>query len=209
MWIDIWKEQDAKRPPITVLREMYFQVEAEAMKNLKRKGFIDGMHSQDDVKYFVTYEGGEGVCLSYPGCSRNRDNELKFATIINEMADTFMVWGTTKPCHDYSMPLLKLCLQSRQELVYSCMLLELSWDHSQTLFLSSNYKLFFVGKKANVVSNKKKVSFPEIGSAITFGGDAYTDFVQHADGVFFVSLSAPIFSQDTINILVQKFKDMG
>ena len=175
-WITIWNEQDSKRNPVTIARETYFQVEAEVVKNSKQKGFIDGMYSQNDVKHFVTYEGGEGLCLAFPGCSSKREIELKFASVIHE-TETFMVFGDTKACRDYSSLLLKLRSHTSQELVYSRMLVELHGDHSQTLFLSSNYKLFSVAKKDVVATEKKKVLFQDIESAISFGGTSYNDLL--------------------------------
>jgi hypothetical protein len=161
---------------------------------------IDGIHSQDTVKYFVTYEGGEGIGLHFPGRSCERDLELKFESVLQE-TDSLMVWGTTKACRDYSTLISKLRMQSSQELIYSRMLHELHGDHSQR---SSNFKLFFVSKKTSpkAANLEKKVVFADIENVIAFGGSKYTDYIQHVDGIFrqavndcygkFVQLSAPV-----------------
>jgi hypothetical protein len=46
------------RPPITTGKEMFFQIEAMVVKNLKYQDFIDGQHDQNEVKYHLTETGG-------------------------------------------------------------------------------------------------------------------------------------------------------
>jgi hypothetical protein len=103
--------------------------------------------------------------------------------------------------------LQNLHVQSSQEEFYCQFLQVVYGNHSQTLFLSSNYKLFSVEsddldeEQVVIDSNTTFDAFAQLN----FGGDIYKTFIQHADGVFeqavvhcygcFISLTEPIISQ--------------
>jgi hypothetical protein len=108
IWVSIYYAQNASRPPITIGKELYFQIEAVVVKNLKRNNFIDGQHDQNEVKYLLTKIGGAGVCLHFPYCGRDYDMELKFATVMNDALDRFQVWGTTKSSREFSASIQRL-----------------------------------------------------------------------------------------------------
>ena len=53
-WLQIYKLQAISRVPIMFDNKIFFQVEAEIVKNSKQKNYIDGVVNKDDVKYQLT-----------------------------------------------------------------------------------------------------------------------------------------------------------
>ena len=101
-WLTIYREQSLSdhalaQAPITIYKEMFFQLEACVVKNPAQQAFIDGIHNKEHVKYLLLYKGGAGLGLHFPGCSCQKDIELKFASVLHE-TDSLMVWGTNKAC---------------------------------------------------------------------------------------------------------------
>jgi hypothetical protein len=144
-WLEIYKSQyksqSMLRVPIMFDKEMFFQIEAVVVKNAKRQDYMDGVVSEDDVKYQLTVQGGAGVCLHFPACDKALDIELKFATVFLQ-STTFQIWGTAKIGRDFHMRLVKIRNDANREAMYSRYLTELYGDSAQTLYLSANYKLF-------------------------------------------------------------------
>lgn len=68
---------------------------AEVVKNAKCDDSVNGLVTEDEVTYHLSYKEGAGVCLHFPSCHTNLDIELKFASILCEVK-TFQVWGTRK-----------------------------------------------------------------------------------------------------------------
>jgi hypothetical protein len=219
-WLQIYKLQEISRVPVMFDNEMFFQVEAEIIKNPKRKDYIDGLVNEDDVKYQLTVEGGAGVCLHFPGCDKSYEIELKFATIFLQ-SSTFQVWGTRKIGRDFHGRLVKLRNDVNREALYSRYLIELYGDSAQTLYLSANYKLFEMESSSSKKLNAASSATPRVCDDTSFStlpvvGADYNAFVKHVDGVFekavkecygrFVSLTEPIVSQTTINLMVDMFK---
>lgn len=140
-WLPIYKAQSSSRIPITFDKVNYYQIEAEVVKNSKRQDYLNGMVSEDDVKYQLTFEGGAGVCLQFPFCDSRFDIELKFATVFHE-AETFQVWGMQKLGREFHKRLAKLKNEPNREALYCRYLTELYGDATQTMYLSANYKVF-------------------------------------------------------------------
>ena len=65
--------------PVMFDKEIFFQIEAEVVKNLKRTEYVNGMVNEDEVKYQLAYEGGAGVCLHFPGCDQRPAGPLHHA----------------------------------------------------------------------------------------------------------------------------------
>jgi hypothetical protein len=91
----IYTAQGKNRAPIMLDNEMFMQVEAEVLKNAKRDDYVKGLLSEYKISYQLTYEGGAGVCLHFPGCPKSFELELKFAVVLCEPTQ-FQVWGTRK-----------------------------------------------------------------------------------------------------------------
>jgi hypothetical protein len=193
---------------------MFFQIEAVVVKNARRQDFVDGVITVNDIKYLLSMKGGAGVCLHFPNCEPSFGLELKFATVMLDV-ESFQVWGTTRSGRAFDKVIKGLRVQASQELLYSRFLREVYGDHSQTLFLSSNYKLFSKMAEANE-NEDLPVRTSDSYSQLDFGGDVYKTFVQHIDGVVekavigcygtFVSLTEPIISHQEIVRLVAMFK---
>jgi hypothetical protein len=94
-WLPIYKAQSSSRIPITFDKINYYQIEAEVVKTSKRQDYLNGLVSEDDVRYQLTFKGGAGICLQFPFCDPRFDIELKFATVFHE-PETFQVWGMQK-----------------------------------------------------------------------------------------------------------------
>jgi hypothetical protein len=218
-WLPIFLAQASSRTPVSFDEVMFFQIEAEVVKNAKRMDYVDGMVNEEEVKYQLTFEGGAGVCLHFPNCERRFDIELKFATVFYE-PQTFQVWGTRKIAREFHKRLQKLSNEPNREALYSRYLTELYGDTAQTMYLSVNYKTF----ENN--SGKPSTPFPvtpvvtdwnDTFKCLHLDVDVYTSFIQHVDGVFrqavtdcygrFVCLTEPIVPQSTMVRIAQLFKD--
>jgi hypothetical protein len=84
-WLPIYRAQNASRVPIMFEKKLFFQIEAEVVKNAKRDDYTNGLVTEDEVTYHLSYEGGAGVCLHFPNCPKTLDIELKFASILCEV----------------------------------------------------------------------------------------------------------------------------
>ncbi len=188
-WLPIYTEQGAMRAPIMLDKVMYFQIESEVIKNSKRGDYVDGLVSEDNLKYQLSYKGGAGVRLQFPSCLPTRDMELKFAAVLFE-ADTFHVWGTRKLGREFHQKFHRIKNDQNREALFSRYLLELCGDATQTMYLAANYKNH--EKDATVALNAKPdepitAEFEDsvdLFPSLVVGGDIYKSFVQHVDGVF-------------------------
>jgi hypothetical protein len=216
-WLPIYRAQNASRVPIMFEKNMFFQIEAEVVKNAKRDDYIKGLVTEDELTYHLSYEGGSGVCLHFPNCHTNLDIELKFASIIFEVT-AFQVWGTRKLGRDFFKRLVKLKNDANREALFSRYLIELYGDTTQTMYLSANYKVFEndPNPAPEETTTAASISSGDPYPDLVFCGDYYKTFEQHVEGVFrdavmecygcFVSLTVPIVSQLTIVRLVDLFK---
>jgi hypothetical protein len=118
-WLPIYREQQSSRAPIMFDRDMYFQIEAEVVKNSKRKNYVDGLLSEEEVQYQLSYQGGAGVCLHFPFCKRANGIELKFASILLDVT-TFQVWGTRELRREFGKKLAKLKNDANREALFCC-----------------------------------------------------------------------------------------
>jgi hypothetical protein len=220
-WLPIYKAQSSSRIPITFDKINYYQIEAEVIKNSKREDYMNGMVSEDDVKYQLTFEGGAGVCLQFPFCHQRFDIEMKFATVFYE-PETFQVWGMQKLGREFHKRLVKLKNESNREALYCRYLTELYGDTAQTMYLSANYKVFegdtlAATKLLATTVGPTTEDYSEVYGSLTADGDVFKYFVQHVEGVFekavvdcygrFVSLTEPIVSQPSMVHLVDLFKE--
>jgi hypothetical protein len=133
--------QDAGRAWIMQHKEIFFfQVEAEVVKNSKQNDYVDGLCTKDDTQSQLLYKGGIWVCLHFPTCDCKFDLELKFVIVLLEPT-TFQVWGTHKLGREFHKKLFRLKNEQNCESLYSCYLLELYGDLTQTIYLSTHYKI--------------------------------------------------------------------
>jgi hypothetical protein len=190
VWLPIHRRQDASRAPIMFGKDIFFQIEAEVVKNSKRSDYISGLATEDDIQYQITYEGGGGVCLHFPSCERSFDIELKFASIFCETS-TFQVWGTRPLTREFHQKLVRLKNSDNREALFCRYLQELYGDSTQTMYLSACYKIFELesrdsDKKAlgSVVASSMDPVTDDRFSCLEIGGTVYKTFVHDVDVVF-------------------------
>jgi hypothetical protein len=106
-WLSIYNAQRSGQLPLEFGGDHYFQIEAQVVKNLTRRQFIDGIYRQNAVVDLLTKQGGASVGLHFPNCPFDFDMELKFASVIDKCS-TFQVWGTNFSGCNFFTPLLKL-----------------------------------------------------------------------------------------------------
>jgi hypothetical protein len=70
-WLPIYKLQAILRVPIMLDKKMFFQIEAEVVKNSKCQDYIDSVvNKKDNVGYQLTVGENVGICLHFPCCNR-------------------------------------------------------------------------------------------------------------------------------------------
>ncbi len=70
-------------------KEMFFQIEAEVIKNSKCDDYVNGLVTEDEVQYQLSFQGGVGdACIS----------RLAAANLISNSSSLllFHVWRTRK-----------------------------------------------------------------------------------------------------------------
>jgi hypothetical protein len=209
------QSEQTYRSPVQFEKSLYFQIEAEVVKNASRESFIYGLHDIDTVRYLLTSTGGGGIGIHFPDCPASLGVELKFATVF-EHGDDFQVWGMSKSGRDFKPGLRNLKNEASRDAYFTRYLHEVYGDHAQTQLLASNFTNITTKNEVDLEDNSNVSQSPMDMSTLGFGGDSYNDFVQHVDGVFeeavkacygrFVSLSEPIISQQAIVRLVDMFK---
>jgi hypothetical protein len=209
------QQETTFRSPVQFEKSLYFQIEAEVVKNASRESFVHGLHDIDTVRYLLSSTGGGGIGILFPDCPASMGIELKFATVF-EHGDDFQVWGMSKSGRDFKPGLRNLKNEASRDAFFTRFLHEVYGDHAQTQLLASNFNNITTKNEVDLEDNNDVSKASTDMSTLGFGGDSYNDFVQHVDGVFeeavkacygrFVSLSEPIISQQAIVRLVDMFK---
>jgi hypothetical protein len=199
-WFCIYKEQDQGRNPLIFGDVLFFPIESVVLKNVYCSNFTGGIYTQKEFGALFSSRGGAALGLSFPGCPRSFEFELKSAHVFFS-CETIQVWGTTKPVRSFRRQLSKL----KNELSA-----ELDGDKSQTLLLCNAYS-----SRLTSLSGQKTPP-PTVGSSqlvesLSFGGPVYLSYSIKVDAVIasavaacyghFVTLTEPIILQSTINSL--------
>jgi hypothetical protein len=94
-WFRIYEAQAKGRKPLIFGDVLFFQIEAEVLKNVYRSNFTGGLYTQKEFGALLSSRGGAAIGLSFPGCLRSFEFELKSADVFFS-CKSLQVWGTTK-----------------------------------------------------------------------------------------------------------------
>jgi hypothetical protein len=75
-WFCIYEVQAKGRKPLIFGDVLFFQIEAEVLKNVYRSNFTGGLYTQKEFGVLFSWRGGAVLGLSFPGCSRSFKFEL-------------------------------------------------------------------------------------------------------------------------------------
>jgi hypothetical protein len=137
-WFRIYEQQEKRRKPLIFGDILFFQIKAVVLKNAYRANFISGHYTQKKIGNLFSSRGGAALGLTFPGCPRSFEFELKSADVFFLCA-TLQVWGTTKTVRSFRKQLSKLKNEASCESYFTRYLAELHGDESQTLLLCNAY----------------------------------------------------------------------
>ncbi|WP_288993359.1 hypothetical protein, partial [uncultured Marinobacter sp.] len=106
-WFRIYEVQAKGRKPLIFGDVLFFQIEAVVLKNVYRSNFTRGLYTQKEFGALFSSRGGAALGLSFPGCPRSFEFELKSADVFFS-CESLQVWGTTKTVHSFRKQLSKL-----------------------------------------------------------------------------------------------------
>jgi hypothetical protein len=93
-WFCIYERQEKGRKPLIFGDILFFQIEAVVLKNAYRANFISGQYTQKEFGNLFSSRGGAALGLTFPGCPRSFEFELKSADVFFSCA-MLQVWDTT------------------------------------------------------------------------------------------------------------------
>jgi hypothetical protein len=129
-WFRIYEVQAKGRKPLIFGDVPFFQIEAEVLKNVYRSNFTGGLYTQKEFGVLFSSRGGAALGISFPGCPRSFEFELKPADV-SFSCESLQVWGTTKTLWSFRKQLSKLKDELSRESYFTRYLAELQGDESQ------------------------------------------------------------------------------
>jgi hypothetical protein len=126
-WFRIYEVQAKGRKPLIFGDVLFFQIEAEVLKNVYRSNSTGGLYTQKKFGALFLSRGGAALSLSFPGCPRSFEFELKSADVFFS-CESLQVWGTTKTVRSVRKQLSKLKTNYRE----SCISLSILRNYMET-----------------------------------------------------------------------------
>jgi hypothetical protein len=117
---------------------LFLQSEAEVLKNVYRFNFTGGLYTQKEFGALFSSRGGAVLRLSFPGCPRSFQFELKSVDVFFS-CESLQVLGTTKMVCSFRKQLSKLKKKLSRESYFTRYLAELHGDESQALLFCDAY----------------------------------------------------------------------
>jgi hypothetical protein len=204
-WFGIYEEQDQGHKPLIFGDVLFFQIESVVLKNVYRSKITGGLYTQKRIWCPGLVNGWS---LSFPGCPRPFEFELKSADVFFS-CESIQVWGTIKKIRSFRKQLSKLKNELSRELYFTSYLAELHGNESQTLLLCNAYSslpsLSWQNAPPPTVESSQQVE------SLSFGGPVFLSYSIKEDSAIasavaacyghFVTLMEPILLQSTISYL--------
>jgi hypothetical protein len=207
-WFHIYEVQAKGRKPLIFGDVLFFQIEAEVLKNVYRSNFTGGLFTEKECGVLFLSRGGAAIGLSFPGCPRSFEFELKSADVFFS-CESLHVWGTTKTVRSFRKQLSKLKNELSRESYFTRYLAELHGDESQTLLLCNAYST--LPSLSWLKPPPPTVGAAQLVQLLSFGGPVFLAYSSKVDAIIastiaacygeFVTLTQPILLQSTINSL--------